>query len=245
MKLKFFLIPLLLTVSACSSYSYLSQATQGKINIDGKIDEWEGKLKFIKEAQSAIGIANDLDNLYLAFTTTNKSNINKIMRAGFIVWFEPENGKTIGIQYPFRSQVDRADLRQDPRRQQNTQLKQFKTFRIVNEDMFPLATYNIPETKNINLAMSIKNSHLNYEIKIPLNGTKDNYKALQVHPGQTLKISFETVPFERRRELNPGNMRIGSTDRKRGAMGKRNNTPRDLTLIDTDIDFSVEVELSK
>lgn len=110
MKFRYFLsiIIVLLTVTAASAQK-LPNVQQGSITapadikIDGKADEWGGKLKTYNSATEIFyTICNDDQNIYFAAQATDHTVINKILGGGITLMIKKEKGEKggVSISYP-------------------------------------------------------------------------------------------------------------------------------------------------
>ncbi|WP_316793677.1 hypothetical protein [Pedobacter frigoris] len=82
----------------------------GTVKIDGKIDEWGGKLQAFNDRVTLFyTIANDEDNIYLVVHCTNSLIIKKIINGGLSfsinVLHKKEKG-SVSVLYPFVSRAD-------------------------------------------------------------------------------------------------------------------------------------------
>lgn len=257
MKKFLFVVVLILAafLQSCGGYELTSKYTEEPVVIDGNINDWNGRLNYIEEEQAAVGIANDNNFLYVCYTTANRNNILKILRMGFTVWFFPENGKTIGFQYPLKSSTNSNFLKRSRQAKADQMklllqrtLKNNNEYRIVNEKSFPLITYGVKENNDIQVAMKYRNSKFVYELKLPLNGTKGNYDAIQSKPGEHLKLVFESGEFTKG-DFAGSSQRNGLTGGRAGSHrggGRIGSTPMkgNAAAMSSQIDFSVEIDLA-
>ncbi len=254
----FTLFSVLFLLNGCSSYEIVSKVPETPIIIDGNNSEWKGKLFYLEEESAAVGIYNDNDFLYICFATGDKANIIKIIRMGFTIWFEPEEGKTIGFQFPLKIKNPRPI----PTRNSGMNTLQLKMlikkalkenpeYRIVNENSFPLGTYTLNENPNIQIGIDFENSNLVYELKIPLDASKNRYNTVQSKPGEDLTIRFESGEFTKK-DFSAGMPRNGFSERgglsrRRGGSARIGNRAPggDFQSIKDKIDFEINVALAK
>ncbi|MDO8549856.1 MAG: hypothetical protein Q7S39_06875 [Ignavibacteria bacterium] len=199
------IIPIFL--SGCGNEEVKSIWNDNAIVIDGNQTDWLGKLKYLADEKSAVGIANDCENLYLCLATSDTSKMFQLFITGFTVWFEPQNGRErIGIQYPLRS--DEIDGMMSMRNRQggqrpdfNVRLDEFKSsqteFRIVNADNFPLTSYSLKNDIGINIDIGYQMGLLVYEMKIPLKSDLAGDHILNLSPGDEFSLGFESGEFNR------------------------------------------------
>lgn len=103
---RIFLAGLLAVASAaCSGMkTYLadSRPLDREITIDGRSDDWIGRLNVIPDAKFEVGFLNDQQNLYVTFVTEDKALREAIRKGGLTVWFDPggKDKKVLGVKYP-------------------------------------------------------------------------------------------------------------------------------------------------
>jgi len=240
-------------LSACASNSYISKAPVNEINIDGNIDDWSGDLKYIEDENSAIGVKNDKDNLYICFTTTDRSKIRQIINLGFIVWLKPINAKTLGVKYPVNS-INKKDLyfrRGNPRIIENDStyksfIKKNTEFLIINDENFPLYGSHIGANSGYRISLGFHNGQFIYELSVPFIHFLDQYIPIIEIPKKKLVISFETgdidISLNSNKRFFPDNSRIGDGS---DAFGGRRppRGPNLMSGIDDKLDISITVEL--
>jgi hypothetical protein len=69
--------------------------------VDGKANEWEGKLYIFKDQGLLIGAQDDQKNVYLCVEGLDPGTSRRIMRGGVTVWFDPGTGvkNKFGVRY--------------------------------------------------------------------------------------------------------------------------------------------------
>lgn len=195
-------------ISGCGEEEINSVWKKSEIIVDGNQTDWEGKLHYLKDQKSAIGIANDKNYLYLCLATNDTAKMFQFFSTGFTVWIESKNNnEKIGIQYPMRSGEMRRMMQQrngqneGERPNAKVRLNEFKAQQtdigIVNEDNFPLTVYPLTNDLGLNVDLGIQMGLLVYEMKIPLN--KDLYVGhnLKSGPGDELLLGFESGDIQR------------------------------------------------
>jgi len=246
----------LILISSCGDEEINSNWTQSAITVDGNQLDWEGKLHYLSDQQSVIGIANDNEYLYLCLATNDTAKMFQFFSTGFTVWLESKNSdEKIGVQYPMRS----GDMRRmmPMRNRQNegerpdmkVRLNEFKAQQseigIVNKDNFPLTVYPLTNELGLNVDLGVQMGLLVYEMKIPLN--KDLYGGhnLKSGPGDVLTIGFQSGDFQRPNMGDggeqPSGMKMGRRDGGRMGGGER-RSPNFPTM--QKIDFEIKTNLS-
>lgn len=242
----------------CGSTKELTSHWSGdKIKVDGDQEDWQNKLNYDSDAGIAYGFCNDDNNLYVCFTTGNRARIFQIIRAGFILWFEPvsNNGKMIGIKYPVgvneinSEEPENMETNPDDQNRMenriadminNLQLQQ-NEFIFLNKEKFPLTAYPFQNKVGIDIKVGYHLGQFVYEMKIPLKGLNENEYGVYANPGDIVKVGFQTEEFDR---SNLRNMRSGMSGERpeggfsgRGGMGGgrrmgRGSFPQQLKQLD-------------
>ncbi len=89
-------------VSGCSEVTVQSSWRTQDISIDGVGSEWGKRLVQIENTNTAVGVFNDQEALYLALVAWNQQTQVQIAGYGCVLWFEPDHGSagTFGIHFP-------------------------------------------------------------------------------------------------------------------------------------------------
>ena len=196
-------------VNGCSSDKELiSNWTNQQIKIDGKSSDWQNNLEYLSDDNVALGFKNDGKNLYVCLSTNDFTKVLPMFRAGFIVWFEPEDGgKTIGIKYPIhntsygpeqtQNMNERIYDRGNPGEFINRMLERQTDLQVINEDKHLLAEIPIENNEGIRAKLGYNSDRFVYELKMPLNDRKYAYR-ISALPGEKIKIKFETEEPDRK-----------------------------------------------
>jgi hypothetical protein len=250
-----------LYIYGCGSTKELTSHWSGdKIKVDGNQEDWEKKLNYDSDEGIAYGFCNDDSNLYVCLTTGNRQRIFQIIRAGFIVWFEPVNtdGKMICIKYPVgvtefsEGQPENEERNPDDQNRMenriteminNLQVQQ-NEFLIMNKEKFPLTAYPFQNKVGIDIKVGYHLGQFVYEMKIPLKGMNENEYGVYANPGDIVKVGFQTEEFERSNFGDRGSGMGGERPEGgfggfggRGGMGggrgmDRGNAPQQLKQLD-------------
>lgn len=263
-KISVFAFFVLFILSGCSSYSIVSQKFNQPIKIDGKLNDWNGKLKYFKDEKMAVGVLNNSDNLYLSLSTADKGNIIKILKMGFTIWFEPgnEKGETIGIQYPIKK--ERATPERFVKSNRNPSggkiiekmINNIKLnnseYLVINDDNFPLGAYSLTDKNGVKIGLGYKAGKLVYEMKIPKQGDKYFPINLTSIGNGIITLKFTSIkpnrPTTNRAEGSPRRDGIGgrTSGMQRGRGRRPNVMPRSGNPNFTSpIDFEIKVTLSR
>lgn len=96
---------LALWCAGCASFRIFeadSRPVDQEMIIDGKTDDWIGKLYVVEGERVSLGILNDNDYLYICLMAQDNETKSQILTNGLTVWLDPAGGqkKTLGIRYP-------------------------------------------------------------------------------------------------------------------------------------------------
>ena len=180
------------------------------VTIDGLNKEWIGYLNIIEKEAMALGVKRDEDFLYLGVLFSRGPKLQQVSKQGMIVWFDPEGGKQreIGVQFPL-GQGEPGSF-QDPANhgpEQNPQMNQTAEKRIPEKTRFVFlvaeedgeSILEYLEAKNIEVQSDQLGQTLFYELKIPLNRSKDQPIGIGVRSDKKLGIGFEASWMEENR----------------------------------------------
>jgi len=89
-------------LAGCSSTKEMSSdAVSPNMQIDGKADEWEGKLYIFKDQGLLAGVQDDSANVYVCLEGLDPATSRGMMRGGVTIWFDPGSGDSsiVGVHY--------------------------------------------------------------------------------------------------------------------------------------------------
>ncbi len=187
-----------LLAGGCGSVvSLTSSAPAEPVVVDAQLNEWGGKLNALSGSDALlVGMQNDDERLYLALSTRNGASIGSIMRAGLIIWFDPDGGKkqAFGIRFPLGLSMDDTGNRRLSegaagdriRIQRSTQEMEIigadgQTMRR-NKDAIP----------GIVAALEADQGVLTYEIAVPLVPASGVLYAIGAEPGTQIGVGVAT-----------------------------------------------------
>ena len=107
----FYGILLILTISSCSQTVYTPLRWQANaITIDGQSNEWPNPLRYYDQASNlSYEMTNDEENIYLVFSSKERSTIRKIMHKGLKFSIDTAMGKNkypMQFRFPYRNPND-------------------------------------------------------------------------------------------------------------------------------------------
>lgn len=257
---------LILSLTACSEPTIISNWQNAEISIDGNVNDWAGNLNYFEDEKAAIGVSNNNDYIYFCLTTSDNAKIMQILRTGFTIWLDPQSsdGKTIGIQYPIKNKFNGAGdrskqpLEKEKNREDNLikMIDQFKIEQneilIVNEDKFPLNA--LPKVNNNGLEVNISYAmhQFVYELKVPLANNNLSNVFIDVLPNEIVRVGFASGEVDKPESRSSGNTmdapgnegtRKGGRGGNRGG-GRANNMGNMKNMMEPS-EFWIEVKLSK
>jgi len=203
-----FLLLIVITIVGCSSSEVLqSVATESKITIDGKHEDWDGKLKYYEDEEAALGFQNDEENLYFCLVTSNKSSVMKMMTLGLTIWFEPTNDEQIiGLQYPKKMDGNYLnDLKGKNRNKNNNSdfemtvaamMQHQGEFVLVDENYEILYASPIGSNDGYKIKVGAVNNQFVYEASIPIGNNSQAHMPINIFPKEKFTIEFETGEFD-------------------------------------------------
>lgn len=209
----FFILPIIVSsiflINGCTAGSKMSSLWQNnEIKIDGDVSEWNKNIQQIPDKKISIGFRNDDKFLYVLLVSEDRSKIMMIVRAGLIVWFEPESGDNnkFGIRYPMASAQPEAlqisGMNRDGMEKEGLEkniirmLEQQNEFQIINKDKFPLTALPIMNDEGIEAKLRYRANQFIYELKVPLASNKQFSYIVDALPGRSVKIKFETEEMD-------------------------------------------------
>ena len=85
---------------AAKTFTFETRWRDREIAIDGRNEDWRGRLGYLKNPAALVGFLNDEGFLYVCFTTNDPILRSRLARQGITVWIDPTGGKrkTLGIR---------------------------------------------------------------------------------------------------------------------------------------------------
>jgi hypothetical protein len=93
----------LLLAGACGGPTELATSPMpAPPSIDGKLDDWGGRLTYVNDGAVSMGVAPTDSLLYVALSVQDRATIRSIVANGLILWVDPSGTKKrrYGVQYP-------------------------------------------------------------------------------------------------------------------------------------------------
>lgn len=190
----FLLLPSLF-FSACGSTTRLTSdwENNNSITIDGDSGKWTN-LQTIGDSPVALGFRNDGEFIYICLTTTDPQVRRQILGLGLTVWVESDDSK-IGIRYPLGRTVDgrRPGFGgESPERPSDAVLQTMNDIEILGPRDNERSRFTTLDVPGIKATIHNSQSELTYELKIPLQRSRDYPYALSANPGSDVRIEIKT-----------------------------------------------------
>jgi hypothetical protein len=193
-------------VAGCGGQILSSAWRCNDITIDASADDW-GDVRGPLEKQNVIlGVANDAENLYLTFTPGDDAMQRQVLMLGLTVWFDPQGGKAeyLGIRFPRGMRGRRssshgapADISTDAGRQRFA--AGLDTLEVLRAGSQEGDRYAIDQLDGVVVCARLVGDVLVYELKMPLERTRERPHAIGARPGDVLGIGLQTPVMDRRR----------------------------------------------
>jgi len=233
------LIPLL---TACGEEEYETDSLWrgDPVAVDGNTADWLGKLSYIEETGISIGVQNDDRDLYVCITTEDPSIRAQVMRAGLIVWFDPDagKGKVRGIRFPIgMSPPDRegekgfpgenrpenrpggeneADTEQEKRARPSPRMPPMRDVLLLEPGEKRERRVALHDLNEIDVEIDATGTVFVYELRVPLQAGDESLFGIGASSGSTFDLGLEIPELKMSRDGS--GMRDGMAGRG-GGMG--------------------------
>jgi hypothetical protein len=227
------LVVVLALVAGCGGEEEIeSRARDREIIVDGKIDDWQGTLTFLEDANLSYGLANDAIDLYIVLVVGDRGVRRQIIMSGLYLWFDPEGdkGKRFGIRFPIGLQEDAASLMSLMREQDPSEFQAQFDESVVDmmvggagDDTF--RRVGAKELDGIKAAAVTDENKLVLEFVVPVANAGSFGYGVGAQAGSVIGLGFETVEIDRdklREQVGDGGTgggRGGKGGGGRGGMG--------------------------
>jgi hypothetical protein len=214
---------LLVLLAGCSGGLKLaSDWQQSEMTVDGSESEWQRGLYYDKESDMVYGVRNDDSYAYIFLKTQNRSTQMQIMRQGFTVWFDREDGKnqTFGITYPIRRHEARAGFSPDSNEERLSAFldQAYPELEIIGPRKEDIQRFSPLEAPGIRVKLGRTRETLVYELRVPLKKTSEHPFAVEPISAHRIGIEFETGTFKP--EENKSSMRMEGGHERSEEMGE-------------------------
>lgn len=160
-------------VSGCGSTAQMPSAwrTPG-VTIDSAGRQWKSPFIPIKDTHMYVGLQNDSAYFYIRILAPEEEFQRRIAGPGLTVWFEPEDGKKVGVLYPMGTGIHDIE--------------------ILGADNNDRTLFSPLEVPGVSVRLGSADGSSMYELKMPLLASKDHPYAAGAAPGTTLRIEIQT-----------------------------------------------------
>lgn len=168
--------------TSCNNSYINSQLPENLPVIDGKLEEWTGKIIIPENQTFGFGVLNDDSNLYISMKTYDKAVIMKVLN-GLTVWIDEKGKKnqTFGIKYPLKidktgtqEMMDDGGKKRGSSEESEGQQEIMIQNRLSQQDGIIIVKNDIEQISDtdngedgIQVKMVYENDELFYEMKIP------------------------------------------------------------------------------
>jgi uncharacterized membrane protein YgcG len=162
-----------LLVSGCGSTAQIpsSWRTRG-VTVDSAAREWKSAFTPIKDTHLFIGMQNDSAFFYLRILAPEDEFRRRIAGPGMTVWLEPQDGKKLGILYPMGTGIHDME--------------------ILGAEKNDRTLFSPLEVPGVSVRVGSSEGSSMYELKVPLQASKDRPYAVGATPGSTFRIEIQT-----------------------------------------------------
>ena len=178
-------------LAGCKEVEIQSQWRTRPIAMDGSRGGWPEDVQYFdKESRMLVAIMNDEKNLYIRLVTRSETTRRMLVRAGFTVWLDETGAaeKKFGVQFPLaRQNRPRQTIPDHKPRTGMQEILADSQYNLAilrgaagNRQTMPLSK---AEEMGIYARLSMQQSHLIYELKVPLSASRAS---------KTIAIGFES-----------------------------------------------------
>lgn len=102
-----------LALPGCGDVELRSHPLGDDVVVDGRYDDWKGRLEFVEQANMSVGAQNDDTHLYLIVVIGDREVQRNVMMSGMYLWFDAagEKDRQFGVHFPLGVQGAAAMMR--------------------------------------------------------------------------------------------------------------------------------------
>lgn len=190
-------------LAGCSQLELTSRPLDRDITIDGRHEDWQDALTYLKDQNLSIGILNDDTDLYLCMVTSDMGLESRLVMQGLILWFDASGGKdrSFGIRYPmgipFQNRPPSPEDRPDTETPRNTPYEMsLREMEIIGPGEEERHHFSIAELEGIQARARSDQGMFVYEVKVPLQRRESARFAIHAE-GEVIGIGLETSEPDR------------------------------------------------
>jgi hypothetical protein len=190
----------LLLSASCGTLDIESRWREAAVVVDGRLDDWQGRLYDFKDMDVSFGVQNDDRFLYLCLRVADPRVGGQILRSGLVVWFDPAGGKrrVWGIHYPlarewndFQGLPGRPDEEERKERREAAR-EALEEAEIIGPGRDEKARFKIGEIPGLELAAPRAGGNFVYELAVPFEKSEAAPYALEAKAGRRVGIGIDT-----------------------------------------------------
>ena len=186
--------------AGCGSTAQVTSAWRlTGVTIDSAGRDWKSQFTEIKDLKVFIGMQNDAEYFYIRILAPDEQFRRQIAGPGMTVWFEPEGGKKVGVLYPM-----------------GTGMRDLEIMGADNNDRTLFSPLEVP---GVRVRIGSSEGSSMYELRMPLQPTKDAPYAIGASPGTLFRIQIKTEKEVASRPAGGGGMGEGGEGRSPGGGG--------------------------
>ncbi|MCX6145553.1 MAG: hypothetical protein NTZ35_20285 [Ignavibacteriales bacterium] len=213
---------LILFLNGCSSSLELNSGwTDHKLAITGDGSHWKDATNKIAGPEVFVGVKNDDKNLYIGLITSNRETQLQMLALGCTAWFGPagEKNKTFGIQFPVSGllQGRRYPVRTTPEEIQRLVDAAQRQLTICGPGEKEQHRMSVQGAKGVEARLGYADGTLTYELKVPLQRTKEQPYAINADTTKQVIVFLETGDFA---EAMKGQTGASSPSQSSGGRGR-------------------------
>ncbi|HEX7574321.1 MAG TPA: hypothetical protein VF514_14620 [Bacteroidota bacterium] len=142
------------------------------MTVDTAARDWKSPFTPVKDTHLFIGMQNDSAFFYLRILAPEEEFRRRIAGPGMTIWFVPDDGKKVGILYPMGTGIHDME--------------------ILGADKNDRTLFSPLEVPGVSVRVGSSDGSSMYELKVPLQASKDRPYAVGAAPGSTFRIEIQT-----------------------------------------------------
>jgi hypothetical protein len=192
---------MILGLTGCGSFKTFqirSLPPEHQVIIDGKADDWAGRLFMVEGQKISVGFLNDRDYLYVCLRTDDGAMQRQILRSGLTVWIDPQGGgkKVLGIKYPVGLSSSEQRMWREEKPEETEEPSEvggnLTDVEIIRQGYPEPEALDIANAEGVELKAATAGKSFVYELKIPLAQSGQEAIGVGAPAGGTVGIGFET-----------------------------------------------------
>jgi hypothetical protein len=164
------------------------------ITVDVNLEDWRDALVFVKQADVAIGLFNDQDDLYVGIQSRDPEVNLQIMNLGMTIWIAPRGADTgrFGIEYPLARDRVESLSRSAPPEAAAGGGEHLTRLALRGSSPVDRRIMAVADATGLSASAAMVNDAFSYELRVPLRATDARPYAVGAGPGDSIEIVLET-----------------------------------------------------